>query len=134
MELTGHAEREKLKNIVESIFRKQGSRNFLGVTHRSDEASPDVVNMRFGLELTDTPNDLCSGEQRVVGLVRLRAMTRSSPHSDPDSEESLFAHKYRQFQAVGAGQWNTARFGDDVVGHDRIALMVDEVVGAVHAI
>ena len=134
VELTGHAEREKFEDIVESIFCQQRSGNFFWIAHRFDEAPPDLMNVRFRLKLADTPNDLRSGEQCVVGLVGLRAMASGSPHSDSDPEEALFTHDDRQFQPVGAGEWDTTRFSDDVVGHDCITLVIDEVLGAVYAI
>ena len=120
--------------VIETIDRKQRTSNLFGVTHRFDKATPGVMDMSFGLELTHTTYDLSRCHESVVGLIGLGPMPGSAPHLDPNPKKPLFSDYDRELQAIRAGQRNTARFGDDVIGHDGFSLMGHQILSTVRTI
>ena len=98
-----------------------------------DEAAPRVVNERGRLELGEAAHDLGRGHERVVGAERLRRVTRCAVHRDAAPVRALLADDHRQARTARRRHLEAAGLGDDVVGHDRVALVLDEVLGAPRA-
>ena len=98
-----------------------------------DEATPRVVQLRLGLVLGEAAHDLGRLHQRVVGAERHRRMARRARHAQGAPEGALLADDHRQAHASAEVHGEAAGLGEHVVGDDVLALVVDEVVGAVGA-
>ena len=80
---------------------------------------------------SDEPaHHLGRGHERVVGAERLARVAGRARHRDAAPVRTLLTHDHRQPRTGGAGHLEAAGLGDHVVGHHRVALVVDEMARA----
>ena len=72
VELSSHAERQRIAQLDEALLLQQRPVNSGRVAHRLDEAAPHVVHHGGRPELGEPAHDLGRGHERVVGAERLR--------------------------------------------------------------
>jgi len=85
-----------------------------------DELSPRVVDHRRRSIFGEAAHDLGRGHERVIGAERLRRVARRAAHRDATPVRTLLADDHRQARAFRVRLLETAGFGHDVVGGDRL--------------
>ena len=96
----------------------------------STKLAPRLVDLRLGAELGDPADHLGRGDERVVGAEGLRAVPRRAPDPDLGPERALLRHEDREARARRRRDLEAAGLGEHVVGVDRVALVVEQPVGA----
>ena len=123
--------RKRVEERINSCGVEQLALRLLRHSRCLNGGAPQLIEPRRGAVRADARNDSCCGEQRVVGFVRRAAMPGSTAYSDSAPGNSLLADVDADERLVARPGVQAGAFGEYVVGHDRIALVVGHPLHAV---
>ncbi len=128
--MAGDPERQLGQHAVEVVGAQERPGDLGIEVHALDELAPRLVDLRLGAELGDPADHLGRSDQRVVGAEGLRAVPRRAPDPDLGPERALLRHENREARAHRRRDLEAAGLGQHVVGVDRVALVVEQPIGA----
>ena len=125
--------RQRVEEVVDLPFVEQAALRRLVDAERVDRRRPQLVEARRRAVVADPLHDCGRGHQRVVGLVRHRAVAGCAANAQAAPGDTLLADVDRDVRLVLGTAVQAALLGQHVVGADRIGLVVGHPLHAVRA-
>jgi len=125
--------RERRQEVVDPIRVEQLLLHVLGQAQVGNLRPPQLVESGRWAVVGESLGDGCSLDQGVVRPERHRAVAGRAPHRQAPPGDTLLPHVHRDDGRLGGPDVEPTVLGQDVVGTDRVELVLGHPAGAVGA-